>query len=60
MWGDSDLAVCMDAHGENWEKNFLAQIGQGGPEQQETKHEEMNDDPPPMQVQTYKEVISST
>ena len=41
---------------------FLAQIAQGGPEQQETEHEEdeeMNDDPPPMRVQTYKEAIQA-
>ena len=45
--GDSDLAVCVDVHGENWEENLLGQIGQIGPEQQEAENEDdkMNDDP---------------
>ena len=55
MTGDSDLAVCKDIHGENWQETFLEQIGQS--ETEEKDDEDMNDDYRPMQVKTYQEAI---
>ena len=48
MTGESDLAVCMDIHGENWQETFLQQIGQSETEAKEDEDdEETNDDDQP-------------
>ena len=53
---DSDLAVCMDIHAENWQEAFLQQIGQNETEEKEDDKEMDNDDPP-MRITTYREAI---
>jgi hypothetical protein len=56
--GESDLAVCMDIHGENWQETIHQQIGQSETEEKEDEEdEEMNDNGLPMQVKTYQEAI---
>ena len=62
--GDDDLPVCVDLDSDNWNDNFLAELGQDEQdsrdnEAQDEDSEEMDDEPPPLNIQTYKQAVQS-
>ena len=62
--GDDDLPVCVDLDSDYWNDNFLAELGQDEQdsrdnEAQDEDSEEMDDEPPPLNIQTYKQAVQS-
>ena len=63
MEGDDDLAVCTDLDSENWEENFMDELGNEQPEERESSDEfDGESDMPnqqPLKVKTYSEAMDS-
>ena len=61
--GDDDLPVCTDLDSENWEENFLSELGeeQIGQEEDDEEDDEECDtqDQAPLKITTYNEAIDS-
>ena len=59
----NDFPVCVDLCSENWDDNFLAQVGQNDETQTASEEAEEvdsdTDDDTPMTMQTYKQAIQS-
>ena len=57
---DDDLPVRVDINNDSWRGNFLAQLGHKEQEEvQDEEEEELDNEPPPLKVQSYKEAIQS-
>lgn len=66
LTGEDDLQVCMNVDSENWEEEFLAQLGQGDKveatvegDQLEELPEDNGQDKPTLKVKSFKEAIQS-
>jgi hypothetical protein len=55
--GDDDLPVCFDSNDDNWEENFLAELGQ--PSTIEEEEEDDHDEEPVSTLHSFSEAMKS-
>ena len=60
---DDDLPVCIDLNGDDWEHNFLAQLGQPATNEEEEEKDEDDDHEldkePVLTIHTFSEAMAS-
>lgn len=60
LHGEEEVPVCVDMDGDDWDTNFLAELGGGGDYEEDEDADENDEDEEPMpKVKTFSEAIKA-